>query len=385
MSFLHENTFSVDFSYPTHFVRDVFAPDATVLEELSSRSGPDAPQPVPVLLLLDAGLAAAQPGLLSRIEAWVRHRPERFSWRGAPLLLPGGEACKEGLAVPEQILRHASGLGLCRKSQFWAVGGGAFLDAAGLAAALFHRGAPLVRFPSTVLSQCDSGVGVKNGCNLCASKNLAGVFAPPAAVVCDQELLTSLSDRDWRSGIAEAFKVAIIKDRPFLDWLLQHSGDLGGRHLSLMAELIRRCAKLHLQHISGGDPFERGAGRPLDFGHWLAHRLEELSGYSLRHGEAVSLGMCIDLRYAAAIGTICSAEADLCCRGLAACGLPVRHPLLNSREAGGRLVLLQGLDDFRRHLGGTLHVTLPAPLGSAIEVTAMDEGILSGLLEAAAG
>ncbi|MCP3861316.1 MAG: 3-dehydroquinate synthase, partial [Phycisphaeraceae bacterium] len=239
-----------------------------------------------------------------------------------------------------------------------------------------------IRVPSTVLSQADSGVGVKNGVNVRGKKNFAGVFAPPAAVICDLALLDTLEDRDWLSGVAEAFKVAIIKDRAFLDRLIADSPAIAARDRDAMARLVHRCAELHLEHIAcSGDPFETGSARPLDFGHWSAHRMEALTDYELRHGEAVSIGMALDCEYAAAIGLIDAGEAELVIEALAAVGLPVWHRVLDRMEPSGRRSVLGGLREFREHLGGELCVTLPDGLGHKVEVHEMDEAILETCID----
>ena len=172
-----------------------------------------------------------------------------------------------------------------------AVGGGAVLDAAGVAAASAHRGMRLIRVPTTVLSQDDSAMGVKNGINAFGKKNYLGTFAPPFAVINDSSFLSTLSDRDWRGGATEAVKAALIRDPDLFELLEHHAPALRDRDLAAMVQVIRRSAKLHLQHIAtGGDPFEHGSSRPLDFGHWAAHQLEQATNNRLGHGEAVAAG-----------------------------------------------------------------------------------------------
>src|SRR5262249_47001338 len=156
------------------------------------------------------------------------------------------------------------------------------------AAATAHRGIRLVRVPTTTLSQCDSGVGVKNGINAFNKKNFIGTFAPPFAVINDFQLLTTLGPRDKRAGYAEAVKVACVRDAPFFEALEHDARSLDEFEPHAMRRLIRRCAEIHINHIvNGGDPFESGSARPLDFGHWAAHKLEHLSDFRIRHGEAV--------------------------------------------------------------------------------------------------
>jgi 3-dehydroquinate synthase len=252
------------------------------------------------------------------------------------------------------------------------------LDAAGYAASLTHRGVRVVRLPSTVLSQCDGGIGVKTGVNGFATKNLFGTFAPPHAVVNDLELLRSLPLRDARAGMAEAVKVALIRDAAFFDWIEANAEALGRADVEPLGTLVRRCAALHLRHIrEGGDPFEMGSARPLDYGHWAAHKLEVMSRHELRHGEAVAIGMLLDARYAEQKGMLPAAELERLASLLGRLGLPTYHPAL-AETSGGRLAVIAGLEDFREHLGGALTVTLLERIGRGREVTSLDETVVAG-------
>ena len=194
--------------YAVHFTRGVFAPENPLLEQVLA-AGPE-PAPQRFICALDAGLVAAQPDLATRIEAYAAAHAGTLDLVFPPLVLPGGEAAKNSFDVPHQLLRLARRLRLPRQSHLVAVGGGAFLDAAGFAAALVHRGMRLIRIPSTVLAQNDSGVGVKNGLNLGGVKNFLGTFAPPAAVLNDFDLLRTLPERHWCAGMAEAFNVPVV-------------------------------------------------------------------------------------------------------------------------------------------------------------------------------
>lgn len=374
------NRFNVQYQYPVIWGKNIFAAADKTLEKFLVGSEFSL-RPLPVLIFLDAGFAAAWSGIADEIVRWCHSRCALLDLRCPPQLLPGGEACKDGFSASRKVIALAQKASLCRQSQIWALGGGAFLDAVGLGAALFHRGIPLLRFPTTTLAQCDSGVGVKNGCNLDGVKNLAGVFAPPAAVINDPAFLTTLAQRDWLAGIAEAFKVAIIQDAEFLHWLAENARKLRERDLPLMTEMLKRCAALHVQHIQhGGDPFEFGSARPLDFGHWAAHKLESMSGFDINHGEAVSIGIALDLKYAAKIGLISTAEANFCCQALQSCGLPIESQLMLKKNRAGKLKLLEGLEEFREHLGGKLHLTLPNKLGNKIEVNEMNLEIMEQII-----
>jgi 3-dehydroquinate synthase len=372
---------SVPFSYEVSFTRDLFGEGDEALAAFLARTGPMLPHPL--LVYVDSGLAKAHPRLEGMIEDWTAAHPDLVNLASPVMRIPGGEVCKDGFTVAERVLADIEHCGLCRQSLVIVAGGGAVLDAVGFGASLAHRGIRQIRVPSTVLAQADSGVGVKNGVNLHGKKNFAGVFAPPAAVINDLNLLDTLSDRDWLAGVAEAFKVAIIRDRAFLDRLIEATPDVLARDTHAMEHLVRRCAELHCEHIgTSGDPFEMGSARPLDFGHWSAHRIEGLTGYELRHGEAVSIGMALDCEYAARIGRLTREEADLVIDALAAINLPVHHPVLERRDASGRLSVLAGLREFREHLGGDLCVTLPDGLGKKVEVHEMDEALLEASAEA---
>jgi 3-dehydroquinate synthase len=256
------------------------------------------------------------------------------------------------------------------------VGGGAAQDAVGFAASLVHRGLRVVRIPTTSLAQCDGGVGVKNAINFAGGKNAIGTFSPPFAVLNDFQFLLTLRDQDWRGGIAEAFKVAIIRDRAFFDFLCENARGLRERREGPMRHLVQRCAELHLDHIqTGGDPFEMGRARPLDFGHWSAHKLEILSGFRISHGDAVAVGIALDSAYAVSAGWIGEGEFGRIYGALSECGFPLWHGEMESAA------LLDGLRDFQEHLGGELCVTFPHGLGAGREESQVSADMIRGSLE----
>ncbi len=251
------------------------------------------------------------------------------------------------------------------------------LDAVGLVAATTHRGIRHIRIPTTVLAQNDSGVGVKNGVNLNGVKNFVGAFAPPFAVIDDIDFLRYLGPRDKIAGMAEAVKVALIRDGDFFAWLESHADELAVFELPTMAHMIRRCAELHMHQIAhGGDPFEMGSARPLDYGHWAAHKLESLTRHHLRHGEAVAIGMALDARYSVLSGHLAAGEEQRICFLLEHLGFRLWHPALGNKTAEGRPAVLAGLQDFREHLGGELTITLLSEIGIDVEVHEMDEALV---------
>jgi 3-dehydroquinate synthase len=262
----------VDFEYPVYFSTGILRPTNLLLRDLVARSADETPSRV--VVVLDGGVASHYPDLIAQIEEYCQRHRTVINLAAPVLVVPGGEAVKNDPTQIDEIHRLVNDAGLCRHSYVVVIGGGAVLDAAGYAAATAHRGVRLIRIPTTVLSQDDSAMGVKNGINAFGKKNYLGTFAPPFAVINDVTFLPTLSDRDWRAGISEAVKAALIKDRAFFDYIEQQAPALKNRDLPAMEQVIRRCAALHLTHIaSGGDPFELGSSRPLDFGHWSAHKL----------------------------------------------------------------------------------------------------------------
>jgi 3-dehydroquinate synthase len=252
----------------------------------------------------------------------------------------------------------------------------------GLAATTAHRGVRHVRVPTTTLSQCDSGVGVKNGVNAFGKKNFIGTFCPPFAVINDFELLGSLQPRDKRSGFVEAVKVSVIRDRRFFETLEREAIALRNFEPGAMRKLIRRCAELHINHIvEAGDPFESGSARPLDFGHWSAHKLEQISGFRLRHGEAVAIGIALDTIYASRKGYLSSPEANRVLNLLEGLGFELYAPEMSLADDRSQPTMLGGLEEFREHLGGQLSITLLRGIGMPFETHEMDTGCIMQSVE----
>ncbi|HHN78717.1 MAG TPA: 3-dehydroquinate synthase, partial [Phycisphaerales bacterium] len=369
----------VHFDHRVFFTRGVFEPGNGVLEDVLSggadstrdrasggrQDGHSAHRGV---VFIDDGVARAHPGL----EAAARAKLGGLLGVDVPVrVVPGGERVKNDPSHLDDILRAIHDAHLCRHSYVFAVGGGAVLDAVGYAAAIAHRGVRLVRFPTTTLSQDDSGVGVKNGVNAFGKKNFLGVFAPPCAVINDTDFLKTLDDRDWRAGFSEAVKVALVRDGSFFDEIERLAPAIVRREMGPAVRVIERSALLHFRHIvEGGDPFETAEARPLDFGHWSAHKLEQLSGFELRHGEAVAGGGALDAMYSALAGGLPMGEAERVAACLVSLGFELDHPSLDDPA------LLDGLEEFREHLGGRLTVSLLAGIGSAVDVHEMDADLV---------
>lgn len=373
---VHEQQFSVAFDYPVVACREPLAATDEHLVWTVTRKEPEREHPT--VFVADAGVIEAWPGLDRRVETYARAHDQRLKLQSPLLRVPGGEAGKNDPDVVKHLLHAFADARLDRQACVVAIGGGAALDVVGYAASLVHRGLRVVRLPTTVLAQNDAGVGVKTGVNAFGAKNFLGTFAPPFAVVNASCWLETLSPRDRRAGMAEAVKVALIRDGAFFDWIEGHAEALGNAPTreapnSALEELIHRCATLHLDHIArAGDPFETGSARPLDYGHWAAHRLEVQTDHELRHGEAVAIGMLLDARYAEQAGLLPTRDLTRLLQLTRNLGLPTFHDAL-LQQSGGRLRVLVGLDQFREHLGGDLSITLLTGIGHSIEVRETDE------------
>jgi len=359
--------FQVNIEFDLLFTNNLFHPDNTILQNILSR---DAKKKSKAIVIIDEGVSKSNKDLIPSIYTYFETYKNSLELCGAVLEIVGGEAIKNDKKYIDQVLERIHEFGIDRHSYVVVIGGGAVLDAVGFAAAIAHRGVRLVRVPTTVLSQNDSGIGVKNGINYFGKKNFMGSFAAPYAVINDTNFLKSLDPRDWRGGISEAIKVALIQDLAFFEWIETNASALNNGDITAMNHLIYRCAELHLNHIkSSGDAFEQGSSRPLDFGHWAAHKLEQLSNYEVRHGEAVAIGIALDSTYSYLKGYI--GEKDL-------------HRILNCFLSLGFEISYQdftekvwsGLEEFREHLGGELTIMLLESLGKGFEVHEMDQNLV---------
>lgn len=367
-----EQRLVVPFDFPVVFTDHVFSPDnaalSSVLNRLKERREPR------VMLYVDSNAAAANPVLADGAAAW-RHMWD-IKLAGPPRFVPGGEAVKNDWPLIKDLMEEMLDLQLDRHASIIIAGGGAVLDAVGFAASLVHRGLRVIRIPTTALAQCDGGVGVKTAVNFSGGKNAVGTFAPPFGVINDFQLLLTLSDRDWRGGVAEAFKVAIIRDRPFFGFLCENAAAFRERREGPMRHLVQRCAELHLEHIrAAGDPFEMGRARPLDFGHWSAHKLELLSNFRISHADAVAAGVALDSAYAVFQGWLREEDFERIHAALTQAGFPLWYPEMESPA------LLDGLREFQEHLGGDLCITFPVGLGNSREESKIDPAIIREALD----
>ncbi len=375
-----QRSIPITFQHRVSFTHSAFDAKNLTLRDLVADSC-ELGEQSKVLVLLDSGVAESNPGLAEKISQYFAVHADTLNLVTEPMILQGGEPCKNNWSLVEKIWQAVEFHKICRHSYIIAIGGGAFLDLAGFGASTAHRGIRLIRMPTTTLSQGDGGVGVKNGVNYFGKKNWVGNFSVPFAIVNDLEFLSSLPERACRDGIIEAIKVALIRDKDFYHYLRDHASELGKLETRQLELAIRRSAENHMDHIAtSGDPFEYGSARPLDFGHWVAHKLEQLSEFEVSHGEAVAIGMAVDLVYSVHIGLLDRRTAEEILDLIQAVGFDLWSPWLD-QEQRGRPVILAGLEEFREHLGGKLTITLVPEIGDKLEVHEMDEEAILKSLE----
>lgn len=363
-----DQRFTVSYEFPVCFTRSSFMGDNLVLRNVLARAGEQRHKLFPVI---DEQVLASHPKLLLHLQEYAQQHSDIIDLILPPLMVRSGEICKTDPLEVEQFYRITQERNIDRHSFVLVIGGGSVIDAIGYAAATAHRGIRLIRMPTTVLGQNDAGVGVKNAVNFLGRKNYLGTFVPPYAVINDFSFLVSLPPRDQCAGMVEAVKVALIKDRDFFNWLHQQRRALANFETNAVEYMIRRCAELHLHHIAtSGDPFEYGSARPLDFGHWAAHRLEEISHSELRHGEAVAIGVTLDSLYSHALGLIDDTLLQKIIVTLQEIGFTLYHSSLE------QLDIHKALQDFREHLGGELCITLLTGEGVAAQFNHIDEDVM---------
>lgn len=356
--------FQVPFRFDVFFTANVFDPANNLLHEILKQNPSEK-----LLLVIEEPIVTSMPKLIDNIRTYFSHPKNGVELISEPVIFPGGEILKNDFLAVKRLHALIEQHGLSRHSYVAAIGGGALLDVAGFAAATAHRGIRHLRLPTTTLSQADGGVGVKNAVNAFGKKNFIGAFAPPFAVINDSEFLRFLPAARKSAGYVEAIKVALIRDRGFFEEIERSADALNRFEPEAMNRLIRRSAELHIRHISeAGDPFEFGSARPLDFGHWAAHKLEQLSNFRIGHGEAVAIGLALDVIYSRNAGYLKAEDAERILRLLANLRFTLFVPELAQKDNTDDLAILAGLAEFQQHLGGQLAITLLREIGRGFEV-----------------
>lgn len=366
-----EQSFSVAYAYKLHFTKALFNTKNPLLKDILD--GYKKNKRIKLLFVIDDGVSGSHPNLQHEIEAYCNEYSKNIEYTES-IIIKGGEQCKNDYSSVERVLKEINEQHIDRHSFVIGIGGGALIDMVGYVAAIAHRGVKLIRIPTTVLAQNDSAVGVKNSFNIFEKKNFLGTFAPPYAIINDFDFLDTLEQRDWISGVAEAIKVALIKDADFFDFIEGNAKGLKERLFEPMHYVIYKCAEMHMHHIAnGGDPFENGSSRPLDFGHWAAHKLEQMSNYTLRHGEAVAKGIALDVTYAHLMGLIAETSLKRILNVMQEIGFDLHIPVATESEMA---TLLLGILEFQEHLGGELCITLITEIGVKHDVNVIDTSIM---------
>jgi 3-dehydroquinate synthase len=282
------------------------------------------------------------------------------------ITIPDGEKHKTLSTVATLYERLLAG-GLDRSGTVLALGGGVTGDLAGFAAATFMRGVRFVQVPTSLLAMVDASVGGKTGCDLPQGKNLVGAFKQPALVLIDPEVLATLEPAEFRSGIAEVLKHGVIGDAALFAALEAGSGDGGEMDAALLARALR--VKINLVET---DPFEGGRRAVLNLGHTAGHALERLSDYTLRHGEAVAVGMVVAARLAERLTLADAGLAARIAAALAAWGLPTRVPAYPVHT------ILDAMAHDKKRYAGQLRWVLPRRMGAVeiiddVPISAVDE------------
>lgn len=343
------------------FKRGCLSPAAPELAQMLMRREPSKPaRAIPVV---DSGLLLARPRLLQELGAYARAHNISLCEEA---LLPGGARARLGEDYAASLRERFHQASLDRHCHVLALGGGSLQDAAAFAAATYRRGLRLTRLPSTVLSQCATASAMRCGLDALGGKDILGCFAPPFGLLIDTELPETQDERSRRFGVAEALRAALVHDARFFEWLKDQPSPL-----ERADELTRRAALLGLEHVlHGGDPFEHGQGRRLDFGGWAAPRLEQAG---LTHGEALAVGMALDTVLSTLLSGLHLAEAQQILQLLEHLGLPLWHEALERLDE-------TALEEYRRQQGGTLAVTLlrrpgGAMLASEVPYNALREAV----------
>jgi 3-dehydroquinate synthase len=275
-------------------------------------------------------------------------------------LMGDGEDAKSFATVDDLCSRLAA-WGLLRDDAVIALGGGVVGDTAGFAASVYHRGVTVVQAPTTLLAQVDAAIGGKTAVNLPEGKNLVGAFHQPLAVYADVTTLTTLPPREYRAGLGEVAKYALMPGGERVAALVErHASAVVARDAAVLTELVAACAAMKA-HVVSADPKERtGLRATLNLGHTLAHALESVGGYELLHGEAVAVGLVFAGALAGALERIDADAVGRYHNVVSALDLPTAVPGAPERSA-----LVASMQRDKKAVGGLTFV-LPGPMGLEI-------------------
>lgn len=290
-------------------------------------------------------------------------------------VMPGEE--QKSLAALSTLYDGLAAAKADRQTLVLAMGGGVIGDLAGFAAASFNRGLPLLMIPTTLLSMVDSSVGGKVGINHSAGKNLIGAFHQPRGVWIDTHYLSTLPDREFRSGLAEVVKYGIILDAAFFQWLEQHADAILNKVQAAMAHIITRSCQLKAQVVEQDEFETTGIRALLNFGHTLGHAVEKVTGYGqLLHGEAVAIGMVFACRLAEQLDMINSNITTRVIQLLQRFHLPTEVDTNLSTNA-----LIGAMQHDKKNVAGQLRFVLPTEIGTVQSGIVVEQTIVANLLQ----
>lgn len=327
-----------------------------------------------VLALVDAGIPGVREALVPRIMAWFVQHADAFELVKAPMVLPGGEASKGDGHLVDQLWECMAVQCLRRDTVVLCIGGGAFLDWTGFAAATARGGMRIVRVPTTSMGQAEAGVALRNCVNRFRRKDWAVVRALPWAVVNDPAFLPLQDPEASRLGLAGALRIALTRDAALFDLMEARAEAMRRNDWTALASVVERSAQLHRdQALAAAERFEHAGPQVVDLGGWVAHKLEQISGFTFPHGAAVAVGIAMDTIYSVEKGLLAELDGGRILAVLRSCGFPCWSEWLDDMGRGGRPLFLKGLEDFREQSGGPLRLTLLRGIGRASYVDHVDE------------
>ena len=292
------------------------------------------------------------------VKLWGAPMAESFANAARPLTvieMADGEMSKR-LSAVEKLAGKMLSLGADRRSVVVALGGGVVGDVSGFLASIFMRGIPVIQVPTTLVAQVDSAIGGKTGVNLLSGKNLIGTFHQPLAVLADPEVLSTLPDREYRSGLFEAMKYGVIRNPQIFELMETHREALLRRDIEILERLIVECVKVKADVVSA-DEREAGERRILNFGHTIGHALESATKYKhFLHGEAVGWGMVAATMIGKNLNTTDASTAQRIISMVLAYGS------LPDVEVDGKRIL-KLLQSDKKTMGGVPHFILPTAIG----------------------
>lgn len=330
---------------------------------------------------------AVRSRLAGRSDFWIWDRRvwnlwgERLAPKGWPdfesgrlILLDAAEERKR-LATIEELGRELVRKGADRTSVLVAVGGGVTGDMVGFLASMYMRGISCFQVPTTLLAQVDSSIGGKTGVDLPEGKNLLGAFHQPEAVWIHSGWLDTLTPEDFRQGMAEIIKAAMIADARLFETLERDAGRLERRDPSALPPVIRACCRIKAEVVES-DEKETGRRRLLNLGHTTGHALERLSAYAMPHGDAVAVGLAVACALSARLGLLTSSDRARVESLCAFWGLPVRLT-----EGFAPRAVMEAMHSDKKRLGDALHFILPEGIGNAVDVVNPDPDLLESVLQ----